>query len=185
MRQSLTSRCNVLQTQAISDPTSPLRIINTSIWDIEIHYYLTNPTLHTQPTIPTSLSWNPLTSSTDHDLLQYCKLHPYTLLHSTNTLKVHTVASHSITAVSPSSGSPNLREVLLRVALSRGTQSSTAVLKSLLALSSLHRHGLQQHAARLKVSALSALAEAAKVGVEGKETIAHIAALMLLCCFEV
>jgi hypothetical protein len=74
MRQQLTSRCNVLQTQAISDPISPLRIINTSTWDIEIHYYLTNPTLHTQPTIPTSLSWVPLTSSTDHDLLQYCKL---------------------------------------------------------------------------------------------------------------
>jgi hypothetical protein len=87
--------------------------------------------------------------------------------------------------VSPSSGSPNLREVLLRVALSRSTQSSTAVLKSLLALSSLHRHGLQKHAARLKVSALSALAEAAKTGVEGKEAIAHVAALMLLCCFEV
>ena len=111
--------------------------------------------------------------------------YPSPLFPITNTLKVHTVASHSITAVSPSSGSPNLREVLLRVALSRGTQSSIAVLKSLLALSSLHRHGLQKHAARLKVSALSALAEAAKTGVEGKEAIAHVAALMLLCCFEV
>jgi hypothetical protein len=73
----------------------------------------------------------------------------------------------------------------MRVALSEATESSAAVLQSLLALSSLHRHGLQPHAARLKLSALSALAASAKTGVGGHEVISHVAGLMLLCCFEV
>jgi len=72
----------------------------------------------------------------------------------------------------------------MRVALSEGA-ASAAVLQSLLALSSLHRHGLQSRAARLKLSALSALAASAKAGVNAYEAIFHIAALMLLCCFEV
>jgi hypothetical protein len=74
---------------------------------------------------------------------------------------------------------------LIRVALSQGTRSSTAVLQSLLALSSIHRHGDQPRAARLRLSALSVLAVSAKNGVEGDEMTSHVAALMLLCCLEV
>lgn len=73
----------------------------------------------------------------------------------------------------------------MRVALSQNTPSSTAVLQSVLALSSLHRHGLQAHAARLKVSALSALAASARTGIKPQEVMAHVSALMVLCCFEV
>jgi hypothetical protein len=73
----------------------------------------------------------------------------------------------------------------MRVALSQSTTSSTAVLHSLLALSSLHRHGLQAHAAKLKLSALSALAASAKIGVQAHDLVPHVSALMLLCSFEV
>ena len=52
---------------------SPLRIVHTSTWDIEIHYYLTNMGFNTQPIVPVPISWTPITSSTDYDLLQYCK----------------------------------------------------------------------------------------------------------------
>jgi len=72
----------------------------------------------------------------------------------------------------------------MRVALSK-SGASAAVLQSLLALSSLHRHGLQSHAARLKLSALSVLGASAKAGVDTYEVISHVATLMLLCCFEV
>lgn len=88
-------------------------------------------------------------------------------------------------AVTPSCDIPSLRDVILRVALSASTPSSTAVLKSLLALSSLHRHGLQPYAARLKMSALSALSASAKSIINSRDVISHITALMLLCCFEV
>jgi len=71
------------------------------------------------------------------------------------------------------------------VALSNDTPSSAAVLQSLLAFSYHHRYGLQPYASRLKLSALSALAASAKNGVDAHEVIPHVAALMLLCCFEV
>ena len=101
------------------------------------------------------------------------------------TRLVDSVASNSLTAVSPSEGAPNLRDIIIRVALSNDTLSSAAVLQSLLAFSSLHRHGLQLHAAQLQLSALSMLAASARSGVGTHEVISHIAALMLLCCFEV
>lgn len=98
---------------------------------------------------------------------------------------VEEVASNSLMSISFSPDSPNLREVIIRVALSNDSPSSSAVLKALLGFSSLHRNGLQSHATRLKVSALSALAAAARTGVPSDEVIPHIAAGMLLCCFEV
>jgi len=98
---------------------------------------------------------------------------------------VDSIASNSLVAVKPNDRSPYLRDILIRVALSKDTPSSAAVLRSLLALSSLHRHGFQSHATRLKLSALSALAASAKTGLNTHEVIPHVATLMLLCCFEV
>jgi hypothetical protein len=73
----------------------------------------------------------------------------------------------------------------MRLALSDDTPSSKAVLRSILALSSLHRHGLQLKAVELKVSSLNALAIASKSKLSIKEVIQHVAAGMLLCSFEV
>lgn len=92
-------------------------------------------------------------------------------------------AFYSLTTVGEDSRS--LRDCLIRVALSYDSPSSAAVLKSLLAFASLHRYGFQSHAAQLKLSALSVLAASAKTGVDSHEVIPHLAAGMLLCCFEV
>ncbi|KUJ23302.1 uncharacterized protein LY89DRAFT_680072 [Mollisia scopiformis] len=151
---------------------SPVRIVNTSTSDIELYHYLASTGfghLPCLPIVPRSISWTSITTDTDYNLLQYFTC----------------VASSSLTAMGPCEGSPELRDVLIRVALSPSTSSSSAVLHSLLALSSLHRHGFQSHAARMKLSALSDLATSAKTGVDSDTAVSHIAALMLLCCFEI
>lgn len=56
-----------------SKGTSSLRLVNTFAWDIEIHHYLTRSSFRTLPAIPTSMSWGPIRSSVDFNLLQYCK----------------------------------------------------------------------------------------------------------------
>jgi hypothetical protein len=70
--------------------------------------------------------------------------------------------------------------------LSSDSLSATALLRALLAFSSLHRHGLQEQAVELKISALKALA-AASEGVEfdTEKIVQHVAAGMLLYSFEV
>jgi len=75
--------------------------------------------------------------------------------------------------------------VLIRMALPSNTPSAAAVFRALLALSSLHRYGLQSQAADLKISAIAALAAASKSNIGPKEAIQHVAAGMLLCSFEV
>lgn len=74
----------------------------------------------------------------------------------------------------------------MRAAHSNKSSSATAVLQSLLALSSLHRYGVQSQAIKLKISSLKALAAASNSDSLGvTEVIQHIAAGMLLCSFEV
>jgi hypothetical protein len=72
------------------------------------------------------------------------------------------------------------------MSLPSDTLSATALLRALLAFSSLHRHGLQEQALELKISALKALA-AASEGVEFdiERIVQHVAAGMLLYSFEV
>jgi len=59
--------------KANGNSASPFRMVNMSTWDIEIHYYLTSSSFHTQPIVPTPISWTPVMSDTDYNLLQYCK----------------------------------------------------------------------------------------------------------------
>lgn len=75
--------------------------------------------------------------------------------------------------------------MLIRMALVNNKPSSAAVLRSLLALSSLHRSGLQTQAAELKIAALNALGVASNHEISPMEAFQHIAACMLLCSFEV
>lgn len=79
----------------------------------------------------------------------------------------------------------NVGNMLMRMAIVNETPSSAAVLRSLLALASLHRSGLQTQAAELKIAALKALGAASNREIGIMETLQHIAAGMLLCSFEV
>ncbi|KAH8431020.1 uncharacterized protein LDX57_008681 [Aspergillus melleus] len=78
----------------------------------------------------------------------------------------------------------SMGSLLIRMALTNSSPSSTAVLHSLLALSSLHLYGLQSQAGELKLSALRALAAASRTSIGPVEAAQHIAAGMLLCSFE-
>jgi hypothetical protein len=51
----------------------PLRIVNTFNSDIEIHFRMTIDGFDSRPVIPTPLSWSPITSEADYNLLQFCK----------------------------------------------------------------------------------------------------------------
>lgn len=73
----------------------------------------------------------------------------------------------------------------MRIALPGNTPSAAAVLNSLLALSSLHRYGVQTQAFRLKIATIKALAAATTCNLTAREIMQHAAAGMLLCSFEV
>jgi Fungal specific transcription factor domain len=78
-----------------------------------------------------------------------------------------------------------IRGLLIQMALLDDTPSSKAVLQSILALTSLYRDGQQEHAAKLKLSALHALMESPERHLSPRGGIQHIAAGILLCSFEV
>ena len=64
--------------------------------------------------------------------------------------------------------------------------SSRAVTKSLLALTSLHRYGLCEHAIKSKIATLRALYDASRESnISRAEAMQHVAAGMMLCSFEV
>ncbi|TLS28499.1 hypothetical protein PpBr36_00653 [Pyricularia pennisetigena] len=76
--------------------------------------------------------------------------------------------------------------ILTRIGFADDSPSSQAVLRALLALSSLQRHGPNERAMELKVSAIGALAAAAKTGPSTPaQVLQHVAAGMLLCSYEV
>lgn len=78
-----------------------------------------------------------------------------------------------------------LGSVLVRLALASDTAPATALLKSLLAFSALHRHGVNSQAIELKISALKYLGAASNPNISTAEAMQHIATGMLLCSFEV
>lgn len=78
-----------------------------------------------------------------------------------------------------------LGNVVIRLALASNTASSTALFRSLLALSSLHRYDDNPQAIELKVSALEALTATAGKHISTAEAIQHVATNMLLCSLEV
>ncbi|RYP19018.1 hypothetical protein DL765_003601 [Monosporascus sp. GIB2] len=156
--------------------TSEARFVHMSLWDVEMHHRLAasgpngNPIQgRTPPTLSLPLNWNPQQLEVkDKDLLQYFQRAACQAL---------TTLGHDPT---------DLGNILLRLSLSDNTPSATAVLRSLLAFSSLHRHGVQSQAGELKISALGALAAAAQGGELGtEEAVRHVAAGMLLYSFEI
>jgi hypothetical protein len=75
--------------------------------------------------------------------------------------------------------------LLVRLALSNSSQSSVAVLQSVLALSLFQRHGLQADVFRFKERALRTLIASCSHGIETPTIVQHIAARMILCHLEV
>ncbi|KAF1846635.1 uncharacterized protein K460DRAFT_395983 [Cucurbitaria berberidis CBS 394.84] len=146
------------------------QVIHMSTWDIQMHYHMTAPSSsgNFQPVLRIPILWNPSTLEVgDADLLQYFQCVAYQSLPTFGQNNMH------------------LGNILMRMALSSNTSSATALLKSLLALSSLHRHGVQSQAITLKIASLGALvAAASKPNLGANEMIQHIATGMLLCSFE-
>ncbi|KAJ5272375.1 hypothetical protein N7478_007500 [Penicillium angulare] len=95
----------------------------------------------------------------------------------------HCVASRSLTTFADDP--VDIGNLLMRLALVNDPQPATAVLRSIPALSSVHRDGLQSQAADLKISALRALITAPKCDIGSIEAAQHVASVMLLCSFEV
>ncbi|KAK2049703.1 hypothetical protein LZ31DRAFT_456951 [Colletotrichum somersetense] len=79
-----------------------------------------------------------------------------------------------------------MREALMRMARTRDTAAGLALCSAMLAFSSLHRDGLHQQAAQLKVSALQFLSASTRGEIlNSAEAAQHAAALMLLGAFEI
>ncbi|KAF5240742.1 hypothetical protein FANTH_9411 [Fusarium anthophilum] len=92
-------------------------------------------------------------------------------------------ASHSITSFGHDA--PRVRELLIQIALSDISPSSTAVLKSSLALASFHRDDPLQTTAQYKVAALRKLAESTQGRISVTDSACHIAAGMILSTLEI
>lgn len=80
-----------------------------------------------------------------------------------------------------------LWELLFKLSFSDDSPASMAVLRAMLSLAYLYRHGHGNEALRLKVAALNSLSTAMlKENVTGtREIYQHVAVGMLLCAFEV
>ena len=77
-----------------------------------------------------------------------------------------------------------IRETLIGMALVN-TPSSTAILKSALALASFHRDTPTSQTIGLKISALRALATSTGGAIGPAESMCHVAAGKILCTLEV
>ncbi|KAF1954602.1 hypothetical protein CC80DRAFT_475863 [Byssothecium circinans] len=142
-------------------------LVHASNWDIEMHMYMSSYTSKA-PTLRMPFSWNPHgLKEKELDLLSYFERE----------------ASRALTTFGRD---PKLlKDALMRISLSENSPASTAVLHSLLGLSSLHRYGVNEQAMQLKISSLRALAKASETCFGSAEGVHHIAAGMLLCSFEV
>ncbi|RYC57804.1 hypothetical protein CHU98_g8398 [Xylaria longipes] len=74
--------------------------------------------------------------------------------------------------------------MLMRMALADDSPSATAILRSLLAFSSLHCYGHQAQVVELKISAVKALKSASRSHIGTKEGVRHIGAIMILCSID-
>jgi hypothetical protein len=99
------------------------------------------------------------------------------------TVAVICMASSTLAIFEPDKN--EFLSLLVRLALSESSPSSTAVLQSALALSSFHRHGLQADVFRFKARALHALIISSNHCIERPAVVQHIAASMILCHLEV
>ncbi|KAI0444121.1 fungal-specific transcription factor domain-containing protein [Xylaria telfairii] len=153
-------------------PASKFHLVNASFWDIQLYHYLlvakSNGQAQRIPRIPPSPNafqkFNP--DGTESNLLQYFQHHASRFL-STFGYDPRYVS-----------------EMLMRMALADDSPSATAVLRSLLAFSSLHCYGHQAQVVEFKISAVKSLRSASRSLVGTKEGVRHIGATMILCSIE-
>ncbi|KAI0457982.1 fungal-specific transcription factor domain-containing protein [Xylaria acuta] len=151
---------------------SRFHLVNASFRDIQLYHYLlvarSNEQAQRVPRIPPSPNafqrFNP--DGTELNLLQYFQHHASRFL-ATFGYDPRYVSG-----------------MLMRMALADDGPSATAVLRSLLAFSSLHCYGHQAQVVELKISAVKALKSASRSLVGAKEGVRHIGATMVLCSIE-
>ncbi|KAI1152954.1 fungal-specific transcription factor domain-containing protein [Nemania diffusa] len=159
--------------------STDIELVHTSYFDIEMYHYLVElrsngvddeavihpPNLILPPPLPSK----PVQLNAEElELLRYFQ----------------SVAFSSLATFS--ADLPGLRDTLVRMALTSPTIPSRAVLHAILALSSLHRDGLQLQTAQHKTAAVGALGASAKSGISTTtEAAQHVAANMLLCSLEI
>ncbi|CEJ56417.1 hypothetical protein PMG11_02625 [Penicillium brasilianum] len=168
-RRAVVARSS-LQHNSTGHLFSDARQINISTWDIEMYRQLSGvaSNQHQRLTLRSPMPWNPFKLDVAEDCL-------FKYFHSNASSSLATFGHDPI----------NVGNMLLRMAVMNNTPSSAAVLRSLLALASLHRSGLQTQAAELKIAALKALGAASNREIGTMETLQHVAAGMLLCSFEI
>ncbi|KAI0968310.1 fungal-specific transcription factor domain-containing protein [Xylaria arbuscula] len=151
---------------------SKCHFVNTSSQDIQLYHYLLTvksnkktqhvPRINHSPNLFQKFDPN----GTELNLLQYFQHHAYQFL--------------ATFGYDPSSVS----RMLMRMALADDSPSATAVMRSLLAFSSLHCYGHQAQVVKFKISAVKALKLASSSLITAKEGVRHIGATMILCSIE-
>ncbi|KAI1311765.1 fungal-specific transcription factor domain-containing protein [Xylaria venustula] len=156
-----------------------IELVHTSFFDMEMYYYLVElrsnrasdeaVILPDNLILPPPMPLRPVDlNAEERELLRYFQ---FTVFYTLPTF---------------SADLAGVRDMLVQMALMNHTLPSRAVLHALLALSSLHRDGLQLQAVQHKTAAVGALAASAKKGVLiTTEAAQHVAANMLLCSFEI
>ncbi|KAI0161218.1 hypothetical protein GGR57DRAFT_351109 [Xylariaceae sp. FL1272] len=156
-----------------------LHMIHTSYFEVDLYYYLVDLNnkrkgISCLPRpqeliLPCAYVWRPAKlNAAERDLFIYFE----------------SIAFSSLATLSTLEG--DLRNALIPMALSNDAVTSRAVLHAMLAVSSIHRAGLQVQSVEHKVAAIGALAASLKVGIKTMcEAAQHVAAGMLLCSFEI
>lgn len=158
-------------------------MVRASTWDVKMHLFLSSYISHV-PWLHTPVIWNPHgLGKKEWDLLSYCKLSSTVQRSSIDWVKVQSEAGRSLTTFA--SDPKNLAALLMSISQSSNTMAATAVLHSILGLTSLYRYGWNEQAMMFKISSLRALSQASETYDEVEEGAQHVAAGMLLCSFEV
>ncbi|KAL5354873.1 hypothetical protein ACLOAV_000964 [Pseudogymnoascus australis] len=174
MKRSLTH--SIQDVPRVAKSSSQMSFVNASSWDIRLHDYLrmkqglsSHEELFFQELDPPiALSWLPINIGyEERELLN------------------HFICTASSTLAIFEPDKNEFLGLLMRLALLDSSPSSVAVLQSALALSSLHRHGLQADVLQFKARSLRSLIISCNNSIESPTVVQHIAASMILCHLEV
>ncbi|KAI0479152.1 fungal-specific transcription factor domain-containing protein [Xylariaceae sp. FL0804] len=149
--------------------SGPVYFINTTWRDLESYNDLFPQTQLSDPTASGLSVWAQPRSPADHKILLHYFCH---------------VGYRSLFTFGEDPS--QIRDMLMRMALVQEEASGVALFCAILAFSSLHRHGINQQALQLKISALHYLSQCASdVPLTPPRAAQHIAASMLLAAFEI
>jgi hypothetical protein len=123
--------------------------------------------------------WSPhQLEPSENELLEHCEQRDHGQHPSDNRLPVSLVGAKTLLTFSPDAVA--LKNLVIRMALSDNTPSSTAVLHSLLALAQVNRDRRQVQTYKLAASAFRNLATSATTSLNRHEAVQHAVAGMLL-----